>query len=410
MSDEPARGDAGGSVAGTAGTFAGQEERRDALAAMFRDLYGGEPTAWVRAPGRAELLGTDTDDHLGYVMTMAIHLDTWIALRPAAGGRVRLWSMNIGQGLDYVLGHEPEQPAPSWDRYVSGVSRALTSRRHALAGVDAVAHATVPIGGGLSSSASLEVAAAHMFMAAAGLTVPARETAEACQEAENRDAGVLCGILDQYSSVFGKEGTALLLDCRSISHVEVAIPADIRVVICDTRVPRTLAGSEYARRRQECDEGTRLLAARHPGIRTLRDVNTPLFDTLKHGLPPVLRRRCQFVVEENQRVASFMAAVVRGDRQSMRALCEQSFFGERDLYEKTVPAMERMYEAMMGGPGAVAARQSGGGFGGCMLAYVEADRVDGFAAHVRAAYQEATGIEPAVHVTAPSAGAGRIPC
>ena len=105
-------------------------------------------------------------------------------------------------------------------------------------------------------------------------------------------------------------------------------------------------------------------------------------------------------------MVAFMAAMVRNDRQSMRALCEQSFFGERDLYEKTVPAMERMYEAMMSGPGVVAARQSGGGFGGCMIAYVLADSVEGFAAHVREEYRRTTAIEPVIHVTAPSAGAG----
>ncbi len=267
-------------------------------------------------------------------------------------------------------------------------------------------HSTVPIGGGLSSSASLEVACALMFQAAGGFSLPPREIAEVCQQAENRCVGVMCGILDQYSSVFAKEGTALLLDCRSLTHVEVGIPADIRIVICDTRWPRTLAGSAYAKRREECDEGTRLLSARDPRIRTLRDVNTPLFERLKGALPELLQRRCRFVFEENQRVAAFMAAVVANDRRAMRELCEGSFFGERDLYEKTVPAMERMYEAMMGAPGVVAARQSGGGFGGCMIAYVQHDRVDAFAAHVRAAYRKATDIEPAIHATAPSAGAG----
>jgi galactokinase len=188
--------------------------------------------------------------------------------------------------------------------------------------------------------------------------------------------------------------------------VEVRIPSDIRIVICDTSFPRTLAGSEYAKRRQECDEGTRLLREKDPEIRTLRDVNTPLFERLKGGLPDVLRKRCQFIFEENQRVVAFMAAVVRNDRAAMRELCAQSFSGERDLYEKTVPAMERMYEAMMEGPGVVAARQSGGGFGGCMIAYVLKDLVDGFAAHVKTAYRKKTRIEPAIHVTAPAAGAG----
>jgi galactokinase len=245
-----------------------------------------------------------------------------------------------------------------------------------------------------------------MFQAAGGFALPPKEMAEICQKAENQCVGVGCGILDQYSSVFAKKGTALLLDCRSLTHVEVAIPSDIRVVICDTNFPRTLAGSEYAKRRQECDEGTRLLREREPSIRTLRDVNTPMFEKLKGYLPEVLRRRCQFIFEENQRVVAFMAAVVRNDRRAMREHCEGSFFGERDLYEKTVPAMERMYEAMMSGPGIVAARQSGGGFGGCMIAYVEADAVQAFASHVRGTYSQMTQIEPAIHVTEPSAGAG----
>ena len=380
--------------------------RRDAVLAKFRSLYGAEPSAWVRAPGRAELLGTDTDDHLGYVMTMGIHLDTWLAFRPSGSARVRIWSMNVEQGTEFTVGQEPAEPASSWDRYVSGVSRMLGLGGHRPGGVDAVLHSTVPIGGGLSSSASLEVASALAFQAAGGFTLPPREIAEVCQQAENRCVGVMCGILDQYSSVFAKEGTALLLDCRSLTHVEVRIPSDISIVICDTNFPRTLAGSAYAKRREECDEGTRLLREQDSEIRTLRDVNTPLFERLKGALPELLQRRCRFVFEENQRVVAFMAAVVRNDRAAMRELCEGSFFGERDLYEKTVPAMERMYEAMTSGPGVVAARQSGGGFGGCMIAYVERDRVDAFAAHVRAAYRKATGIEPAIHVTAPSAGAG----
>jgi galactokinase len=216
----------------------------------------------------------------------------------------------------------------------------------------------------------------------------------------------MCGILDQYSSVFAKAGTALLLDCLSLSHVEVRIPSDIRIVICDTNFPRTLAGSEYAKRRLECDEGTRLLRAQDGSIRTLRDVNSAMFERLKSKLPELLQKRCRFIFEENQRVVDFMAAIVKDDRQAMKALCSASFGGERDLYEKTVPAMERMHEAMMSGPGIVAARQSGGGFGGCMLAYVLADQVEAFAAHIHTTYLAATQIKPAVYVTAPSSGAG----
>lgn len=379
--------------------------RKDAISGKFRSLYSSGPTCWVRAPGRAELLGTDTDDHLGYVLTMGIHLDTWIALKPTGTDTVRVHSMNLEKDIQYAIGAEPNVPASSWDRYISGVSRALKLRGYQCSGVDAVLHSTIPIGGGLSSSASLEVAAALMFQAAARFSISKLEIAEACQQAENQSAGVMCGILDQYSSVFAKEGTALLLDCLSLSHVEVGIPNDIKIVICDTNFPRTLAGSEYAKRRLECEEGTRLLREQDSRIRTLRDVNGPMFDRLKSRLPEMLQKRCQFVFQENQRVVDFMAAMVKDDRKAMKALCSESFIGERDLYEKTVPAMERMHEAMMSGPGIVAARQSGGGFGGCMLAYVLEDQVEAFSAHIYKNYFAATQIQPAVYVTAPSQGA-----
>jgi galactokinase len=250
------------------------------------------------------------------------------------------------------------------------------------------------------------VACALAFRAAGSFSLSPLQTALACQQAENRSVGVMCGILDQYASAFGQKGAALLLDCRSLTHIEINIPSDIRVVICDTNVPRTLAGSEYAKRREECDEGTRILRQSEPRIRTLRDVNSLLFDRLKGSLPTPIRRRCQFVVEENQRVMDFTAALVRDDRAAMQKLCALSFKGERDLYEKTVPAMERMFEAMSAGPGVIAARQSGGGFGGCMIAYVRADRVAEFSAYVGETYKKSTGIATTVLVTEPSQGAG----
>ena len=383
-----------------------RERRKTKVLTKFRELYGHDPEGWVRAPGRAELLGTDTDDHQGYVLTMSIHLDTWIAYRRSGSSGARVHSLNIGETTEFRIGEESSEPAASWDRYVSGVSRLLQIHGDQPKGVEAVIHGTVPIGGGLSSSASLEIATALMFQAAGSFTVEAKQTAQICKQAENQCAGVNCGILDQYSSVFGKQGTALLLDCRSLTHIEIKIPWDINIVICDTNVPRTLAASDYAQRREECDEGTALLRVQEPEIRTLRDFNSSMFEHLKDPLPDVLQRCCQFIVEENQRVMDFTAAVVRNDREEMRLCCADSFAGMRDLYEKTIPAMEYMFEAMSAGPGVIAARQSGGGFGGCMVACVLADQVEAFSNYVRKAYTEMTGLDPIVYVTAPSPGAG----
>ncbi len=382
------------------------EARRAAIIETFAECYGGEPTGWVRAPGRAELLGTDTDDHLGYVMTMSIHLDTWIAFRPSGSTRCRIFSMNLEEEAAFEIEAAHKAPEATFERYVSGVAAAFAIRGYPVEGVDAVVHGTVPVGGGLSSSASLEIATAQMFMAVGGFEPPTIEIALAAQEAENKSAGVICGILDQYSSQFGKEQTAILLDCRSLSHVEVAVPKDISVVVCDTNFKRTLGASEYGNRRAECDEATRLLREKDPSIHTLRDVNPKRFEALKAVLPPKLEPRARFIVEENVRVVEFMSAVVHDDRSAMQRLCAASYVGMRELYQKTVPAMDHMYDAMTSAPGCIAARQSGGGFGGCMIAYVEAARVDDFAADVVSKYKELSGIDAAVYPTAPSVGAG----
>jgi galactokinase len=147
------------------------------------------------------------------------------------------------------------------------------------------------------------------------------------------------------------------------------------------------------------------LRERNPDILTLRDVNPPLFEDLKNLLPETIRRRARFIVEENQRVLEFTTAIVQDDKPSMKRCCEQSFFGLRDLYEKSIPEMERMYEAMSAAPGAIAARQSGGGFGGCMIAYVDSQQVEPFSEYVIEAYRHATGITPAAYITEPSEGA-----
>jgi galactokinase len=383
-----------------------RENRKQNICAKYKELYGSEPEHWVRAPGRAELLGTDTDDNEGYVLTMSIHLDTWIAFSASGSNRVRIYTMNLEQAGEYEIGSEPKEQSADWHRYISGVSQIMQQHGYRPGGVDAVIHSTVPLGGGLSSSASLEVAAALMFQESGGFLLDPKQIALFCQQGENECVGLMCGILDQYTSVFGKRGTALLLDCRSLSHIEIQLPSDISIVICDTNVPRTLAGSEYGKRRQECEEGARILSSMDANVRTLRDVNTPLFEFHKQSLPETIRKRSRFIVEENQRVMDFAAAVVRDDREAMQRLCEASFSGMRDLYEKTVPQMEDMYEAMISAPGAVAARQSGGGFGGCMVAYVEAREVERFSAHVAEIYKQKTSIVPAVYVSEPADQAG----
>lgn len=384
------------------------QTRKRIIADTFKKLYGHEPEAWVRAPGRGELIGTDTDDNYGYVLTMAIHLDTWIGFSKSGDEKVRVYSQNMKEKTEFRLGSDYGTAEKKWDRYVNGVAEILSAGGYELSGVNAVIDGAIPIGGGLSSSASLEAACSLMYQSAGGFSLDPKETALYCQQAENRCVGVMCGILDQYTAMFGHRGSAMLLDCRSLTHILVKIPSDLKVVICDTNVPHSLVSSEYGNRRKECEEAARILAGLNPEIVNLRDVNPKMFETMKDFLPEVNRKRARFIVEENQRVMDFTAAMVRDDRPAMGRLCELSFAGMRDLYEKTVPQMERMFESMMSAPGIVCARQSGGGFGGCMISLVEKDKVEAYADQVTKTYKEKTGIETSVYVTEPSDGAGEL--
>ncbi len=403
--------------------------RRDLLERAFAERYGGQPEAWVRAPGRVELLGTDTDDAEGYVLTMAIDRDTWIAFgrrEPGSTGGPRrgsLYSLNLESEISFDVppptAADAETAPPeaaavvlpdgldTWGSYVYGVLDLVAREGFEVPGFAAVVHSTVPIGGGLSSSASLELAVLMMAQHLGGFVLSPVRGALLCQRAENLYARVNCGVLDQYSSAFGVEGGSILLDCRSLSHIGVPIPEGIAIVVGNTNVSRALADSEYGTWKEQCLGAARTIGTQLPKVRTLRDLNPAEFvDASQLLSDPVVRRRAQFIVEENFRGLEMTLALVQDDRPAIRELTAASFAGMRDLYGKTVPEMEAMFEAMSSAPGVIGCRQSGGGFGGCLVAYVDRRKIDAFSVAVADSYREKTGIDATVFGTTSAAGAG----
>ncbi|MBN1813371.1 MAG: galactokinase, partial [Anaerolineae bacterium] len=295
-----------------------------------------------------------------------------------------------------------------WTNYVRGVAAVLQAEGHALNGFDGSVHSTVPLSSGLSSSAALEAATAALFQALGDWEIEPVQMALLCQRAENEFVGMNCGILDQYTSILGQAGCALLLDCRDLSSRPIQLPNGVRVVICDTQAKRELTGSEYGERRAQCEEGARLLAHFHPGVTALRDVTLAQFEAREADLPAVVARRCRFVIEENARVLQLAEALADDDRATIHALMAASYAGARDLYEIGSPEMAAMIKAMLSGPGVIGARQAGAGFGGCMVAIVEDGSVGAFEAHVQQSYAAATGIEPQVYPVQAAAGAGQL--
>jgi galactokinase len=282
----------------------------------------------------------------------------------------------------------------------------LQSDGYPLLSFDGLIQSTIPVGSGLSSSAALECATAALFQALGRWEIDPLQMALLCQRAENEFVGMNCGILDQYTSVMGQAGCALLLDCRDLISQAVTVPEGIQVVICDTRAKRALTGSEYGERRAQCEEGARLLSQFYPAVRALRDVSPAQFEAHEADLPPLVARRCRFIVEENERVLGLAEALPAGDWDAIRDLTAASYKGARDLYEIGCPEMAAMMEAMTCAPGVIGARQAGAGFGGCMVAFVEAGAVDAFAHHVRQTYSAATGIAPETYPVQAALGAG----
>ncbi len=381
-------------------------ERRERMTEEFHALYDAEPQIAVRAPGRVDLMGSHTDYNEGFVMTLPINRETWILARPRDDGSVRMASLNMGKETGFDAADPERGKLDDWGAYVQGVAVELRRAGYPLSGCDAVVHGTVPLSSGLSSSAALEAAVATLFEQLGGFTLDPVGKAKLTQKAENGWVGVNCGILDQYSSILGERHNTLILDCRSLTHTYAAMPRDLRVVICNTKAPRNLSGSEYGDRRAQCERGAAYFAGVDPAARSLRDVPLDLFEQHEAGLPEVAARRSRFIIEENGRVGALAKALESNDREAIATLMTESFVGCRDLFEITVPAMQAMFDAMRSATGVVGCRQTGAGFGGCMVAVVEKARVYDFSSHTEETYKAETGLNPEIYPirTAPGAG------
>ena len=383
-----------------------QERRKALLMDKFRALFGGLPSDWARAPGRVDLMGTHTDYNLGYVLTMTIDRDTWIAVRPRSDRKVVLYSLNLEIGGEFQLDRIAPNPQVRWLDYIQGVAKFIQEAGYSLTGLEGVIHTTIPLSSGLSSSAAIEMACAVAFELASGFTLDPVEMALFGQKAENRFVGVNSGILDQYSSALGQDGCALLLDCRSLTSRAMPIAKELTVVICDTRAERNLTGTEYGERRAQCEAGVAQLQQYYPKITALRDVSMDQFKAHETALPGKVARRCRFIIEENQRVLDLADALPSGNPILLHQLMYASYIGARDLYEIGTPAMAAMMEAMLNSAGVVAARQTGAGFGGSMAALVRSQDVVDFMEDVTREYSGKTNIRPSVYPVRAAAGAG----
>jgi len=375
------------------------------LADRFQKEFNAVPRIFG-APGRVNLIGEHTDYNDGFVLPTAIGFYTRIAIAPRNDQKLILRSTEFPETFSFHPNSLPQHKVGAWSDYIVGVAHALNTARFKVTGASLLVHGEVPIGSGLSSSAALEVASTLALLSLGHRTLPLKAIAKLCQRAENNFVGARVGIMDQFVSCFAKQGHALLLDCRSLDFEPVPIPEKVKFVICNTMVKHQNSGGEYNRRRDECEQGVRILLRFYPGIKALRDVSAEQLATQASALPPVILKRCQHVVEENARVTETARCFRSGHLTRVGSLMRDSHRSLRDLYEVSCRELDIMVESAQGIPGFYGGRMTGGGFGGCTVNLVESVEAEFFAQKIAERYLRKTGISPDVYICSPADGAG----
>jgi galactokinase len=370
----------------------------------FKARFGGAASVY-RAPGRVNLIGEHTDYNDGFVLPAAIEFYCWAAAAPRADGKLVIHSENFNETVEESIDWLSPLAKKHWGNYPLGVAWALRQAGKPLTGANIYLTGEVPLGAGLSSSASVEVATGFALLNESARTIDRKELAQLCQKAENDFVGAHVGIMDQFVSCYGRASSALLLDCRSLEHKFVKLPADVTLVICNTMVKHELASGEYNARRAECEEGVRILRIVLPQIRALRDVTLSQLEEHRRILPPKVIARCRHVITENARVQSAVEAFHRADSKALGPLMQESHRSLRDDYEVSCKELDLMVEIASAQPGLIGARMTGGGFGGCTINLVESVAVADFKRKVAAEYSSRTGLTPEIYVSPASEGA-----
>ncbi len=372
--------------------------------ALFRQRHG-RPARWVaRAPGRVNLIGEHVDYNDGPVLPLAIDAGVVLAGSPRADGLARIWSASLGQLAEFSVAETIRPGAPAWSNYLRGVVAGFQRRGVTVPGFDAVLVSDLPHGSGLSSSAALEVATATLLEALTETTLAPAEKALLCQRAEHEFAGVPCGIMDQFASVFGRKDHVLLLDCRSREVSPIAWPgSEASFLIMDTRVKHRLADGAYAQRRASCE-----LAAKTLGVTSLRDFPVKRLPEAEAKLDPVTFRRVRHVVTEIARTFHAIPTINHNDFHALGKLMAASHASLRDDYEVSCPeldALVRAAEAIGPAGGVLGCRMTGGGFGGSAIALVRPEAVEAVKDAIRNDCRKLFGNEPGFLVTGAAEGA-----
>lgn len=358
------------------------------VANKFQALYGVTPLI-VRSPGRINLIGEHTDYNNGFVMPAAIDYGTFFAIAEAKDGVSEIYSLMYDQAFTVDLQQVKPSAAVSWVNYLLGIVFQLLRDGYTLKPFKCVLGGNIPIGSGLSSSASVECGFAYALNELNALGIDKEKMVFMAQWSEHNFVGVKCGIMDQFASMMGKDGHVILLDCRSLEYSYSPLTLNgYSIVLCDTKVKHALVDSDYNTRRNECERGVILLKRYYPEVNSLRDVTEQMLERHKHEFAGKEYNRCLYVVQEIKRVIESNNHLKANDLKAFGDNMYKTHDGLSRLYEVSCPELDFFVDIAKQSEAVIGARMMGGGFGGCTINLVKTEFVSGFVDRIKTSYKK----------------------
>ncbi|MDR1402294.1 MAG: galactokinase [Tannerellaceae bacterium] len=373
----------------------------------FAGHFNGAAGSVYTSPGRINLIGEHTDYNGGFVFPGAIDKGMVAEIKPNGTDKVRAVALDLQETAEFGL-NESDLPGQRWAKYIFGVCREIIKRGGTISGFDTAFAGDVPLGAGMSSSAALESVYAFALNDLFSLGVDPFELAKIGQATEHNYVGVMCGIMDQFASVFGKKGSLMLLDCRSLEHTCFPFnPAGYKLVLLDSVVKHELADSAYNKRRLSCERVAATIRKKHPDVTFLRDATLEMLNEVKDEVSEEDYMRAQYVIEEIQRVMDVCDALEKGDYETVGDRMYKTHHGMSKLYEVSCEELDFLNDIAKK-CGVTGSRVMGGGFGGCIINLVKEELYDGFVKEAFRAYTEKFGREPKLYDVVISDGARKL--
>lgn len=373
----------------------------------FHEKFGNELPEVYTSPGRVNLIGEHTDYNGSFVFPGAIDKGMIAAIRFNNSDKVKAYAIDLDESAEFGL-NEEDLPEQGWAKYIFGVCREIIKRGGTIKAFDTAFAGDVPLGAGMSSSAALESTYAFALNDMLNLGIDKFELARIGQSTEHNYVGVMCGIMDQFVSLFGKEGHLIRLDTKSMEYEYFPFdPEGYKLVLLDTLVKHELASSAYNKRRESCENAARTIAKRHPEVEFLRDATMDMLNEVKDEISEEDYMRAQYVIEETQRVRDVSDALERGDYETVGQKMYETHHGMSKLYEVSCEELDFLNDVARE-HGVTGSRVMGGGFGGCTINLVKDELYDSFIKDAKEQFNAKFGHEPKVYDVVISDGARKL--